>query len=56
MLEEFGDMNGSNEHVRHLIDSMRRTEMGLKGRYRETMREEFTRQGVARILEKSAAE
>lgn len=54
VLEELGEMEGASEHVHHLIDSMRRTEMGLKGRYRETMREEFTRLGVERILEKAA--
>ena len=30
---------------------MSRTEVGYKGRYRESLREEFTRLGVQRILE-----
>ncbi|MFT5050257.1 MAG: UDP-N-acetylglucosamine acyltransferase [Chlamydiales bacterium] len=56
VLDELGEMPDRSEPVSHLIDSMRRTEIGLKGRYRETLREEFTRMGVARILENSEAE
>lgn len=33
----------------HLIDFMRRTGLGQKGRYRETLREEFGRQGKERM-------
>jgi UDP-N-acetylglucosamine acyltransferase len=35
----------SGELVRELIRSLRNTELGLKGRYRETLREEFRRAG-----------
>jgi len=37
--------------VSNLVDSMARTEIGYKGRYRESLREEFTTLGVRRILE-----
>ena len=40
-----------NPYVKGLIESMSRTEVGYKGRYRESLREEFTRLGVQRILE-----
>ncbi len=41
----------ANSLVKHLVESMERTELGMKGRYRESLREEFTRLGVRRILE-----
>ncbi|HED64386.1 MAG TPA: acyl-ACP--UDP-N-acetylglucosamine O-acyltransferase [Planctomycetes bacterium] len=37
-------------HVQELIDALRRTELGSKGRYRETLREEFRRLGLERVL------
>ena len=37
--------------VLELLESMGRTEIGLKGRYRESLRKEFTTLGVQRILE-----
>lgn len=37
------------EEITHLIDFMRRTELGQKGRYRETLREEFGRKGKERM-------
>ena len=40
-----------NALVRHLVESMTKTELGLKGRFRESMRDEFARLGVQRILE-----
>ena len=40
---------------RHLIQSMTNTEIGLKGRYRESLREEFARLGADRILDGSPA-
>lgn len=36
--------------VRELIESLQRTELGAKGRYRETLREEFMRAGRERVL------
>lgn len=36
--------------VLDLIESMQRTELGAKGRYRETLRSEFLRRGQERIL------
>ena len=36
--------------VEHLLEALRRTERGAKGRYRETLREEFFRAGEERIL------
>ena len=37
-------------YVRELIEALRRTELGSKGRYRETLREEFRRAGMERVL------
>ncbi len=36
--------------VRELIEALRRSEVGAKGRYRESLREEFHRAGVERVL------
>lgn len=38
------------ELVRELIESLQRTELGAKGRYRETLREDFMRVGRERVL------
>jgi UDP-N-acetylglucosamine acyltransferase len=38
------------ELVRELVQALRNTELGLKGRYRETLRAEFARAGEARLL------
>lgn len=51
VLDALGDVSDATSEVQHLVESMRKTELGLKGRYRESMREEFTAQGVRRILE-----
>lgn len=51
VLAEMRDEPQANVYVRTLIESMSRTEIGYKGRYRESLREEFTRMGVERILE-----
>jgi UDP-N-acetylglucosamine acyltransferase len=40
----------SPQLVRDLLDNLERTEQGQKGRYRESLRAEFRRQGEARIL------
>ncbi len=42
------DLRG--ELVRELVASLRRTELGLKGRYRETLRGEFARAGEELLL------
>jgi UDP-N-acetylglucosamine acyltransferase len=41
--------------VLRLLDALERTSRGLKGRFRESMRQEFARQGVALILEGTSA-
>jgi UDP-N-acetylglucosamine acyltransferase len=40
-----------NPRVRKLLEHLARTAGGLKGRYRESLRDEFARLGVRRILE-----
>jgi len=39
-----------SDFVKHLLTSMAKTELGLKGRFRESLREEFRRLGADRIL------
>lgn len=51
VLEDMEKEAHSNPLVKHLVESMERTEIGMKGRFRESLREEFTRLGVQRILE-----
>jgi len=51
VLDELREENHQSGFVKHLIASMSNTELGLKGRYRESLREEFARLGVLRILE-----
>jgi len=51
VLEEMRAEPCTSPYVAKLVDSMSRTEIGYKGRYRESLREEFTRLGVRRILE-----
>lgn len=51
VLEELGEAPQVSPYVTNLIESLRRTEIGYKGRYRESLREEFTRLGVRRVLE-----
>jgi len=41
--------------VRELLRSLRNTELGLKGRYRETLRDEFRRAGEELLLRSSGA-
>jgi UDP-N-acetylglucosamine acyltransferase len=54
VLEEMRSETSMGGHVLELMNSMSRTEIGYKGRYRESLREEFTRLGVERILECSS--
>jgi hypothetical protein len=42
-------MQGSDA-IAHLVKSLENTELGSKGRYRETLREEFLRRGQERML------
>ena len=49
-LEELGRAEDQNPHVARLVASLERTERGLKGRYRESLRQQFTEEGRQRIL------
>lgn len=51
VLDQMAAEPQGNPYVTNLIESMRRTEIGYKGRYRESLRDEFTRLGVQRVLE-----
>lgn len=51
VVEEMMSESPENACVRRLLEHLSRTEKGLKGRYRESLREEFARLGVRRILE-----
>ena len=51
LLEELRVENHKSGFVKHLIASLSNTELGFKGRYRESLRTEFQRLGVQRILE-----
>lgn len=51
VLDELASGLDENGHVANLVESLRRTEAGYKGRYRESLREEFSRLGVRRIIE-----
>lgn len=46
VLEALRQENSQEEQVLHLVDSLERTEIGAKGRYRESLREEFARTGA----------
>jgi UDP-N-acetylglucosamine acyltransferase len=48
-LEELKVEMNDSPLVRHLIESLEQTEMGAKGRYRESLRETFARAGAERI-------
>ena len=50
-LEEMTKEEGWGPHVQYLLESMVRTDQGLKGRYRESQRKQYTELGVRRILE-----
>lgn len=51
VVEEMLAERPSNPRVCRLLEHLSRTAEGLKGRYRESLRDEFTRLGVKRILE-----
>lgn len=50
VLEQVSQRHGQVPEVALLVEALRLTELGPKGRYRETLREEFTRQGRRDIL------
>lgn len=54
VLEKLRKEVHDSDLVRHLIQSMTRTEIGLKGRFRESLRAEFARLGADRILDGSS--
>lgn len=54
VLEKLRKEIHQSDLVRHLIQSMTKTEIGLKGRFRESLREEFARLGADRILDGSS--
>ncbi|MEZ6017800.1 MAG: acyl-ACP--UDP-N-acetylglucosamine O-acyltransferase [Planctomycetota bacterium] len=51
MVDEMLAEGPTNPQVLKLLDHLARTAEGLKGRYRESLREEFSRLGVKRIFE-----
>ena len=53
-LEDLRAPAGSSRALSHLIACLLNTEKGAKGRYRESLREEFQRGGIERILGESA--
>jgi len=53
-LEELRARSNGSRALSHLVESLSNTEKGAKGRYRESLREQFLREGVDRILGESA--
>jgi UDP-N-acetylglucosamine acyltransferase len=51
VLEEMRGVAGGSEYLEHLLDALEGIELGQKGRYRESLREDFARQGVEAILQ-----
>ena len=50
-MAELRELQDPPEVVRHLLESLERTAAGKRGRYRESLREEFTREGAERIAQ-----
>lgn len=50
-LEEIANNPGPSPFVARLVTSLQRTEQGLKGRFRETMRAEFAAEGARRMTD-----
>jgi UDP-N-acetylglucosamine acyltransferase len=50
-LQELREEPDLGRHVRYLIESIDRTDLGLKGRYRESRRQYYAELGARRILE-----
>jgi UDP-N-acetylglucosamine acyltransferase len=53
-LESLRARSTGSKSLEHLLASLSNTEKGAKGRYRESLREEFRRAGVERVLGESA--
>ena len=53
-LESLRERSNGSRLLDHLVASLANTEKGAKGRYRESLREEFRRAGVERVLGESA--
>ncbi|MFT4542411.1 MAG: UDP-N-acetylglucosamine acyltransferase [Planctomycetota bacterium] len=51
VLDELKKEDPRPDAQQHLIDSLMRTELGMKGRFRESLREQFTQLGVQLIIE-----
>lgn len=51
ILDELNTEEHTSPYLQELLASLGRTELGLKGRYRESRREEFNQLGIDRILE-----
>jgi UDP-N-acetylglucosamine acyltransferase len=54
-LEDLKERSNGSRAMAHLVSNLLNTEKGAKGRYRESLREEFQREGVRRIFGESAA-
>jgi UDP-N-acetylglucosamine acyltransferase len=50
VLRELREAGGVTGPVLALVEALERTELGLKGRYRESLRNEYARQGRERVL------
>lgn len=55
VLDELREVPSPGRLLPHLIDSLENTEIGMKGRFRESLRAEFAQRGAERILQGSAA-
>ncbi|MBJ02611.1 MAG: acyl-[acyl-carrier-protein]--UDP-N-acetylglucosamine O-acyltransferase [Planctomycetes bacterium] len=55
VLEEMRAESGGSGELQHLLKTLERIELGQKGRYRESLRADFARQGAEEILEGGAA-
>ncbi len=55
LLDALTANHGELPEVRHFVESLHRTELGPKGRFRETLREQFMAEGRERILGDAAA-
>jgi UDP-N-acetylglucosamine acyltransferase len=53
-LESLRERSNGSRLLDHLVASLANTEKGAKGRYRESLREEFRRAGIERVLGESA--
>ena len=54
-LEDLRGRSNGSRLLDHLVASLANTQKGAKGRYRESLREEFRRAGIERVVGESAA-